>query len=340
VVDASASVWAPDPTGRFSQRYWSDSAWTEWVAGPGGGGASRDPLRPDDPLVPPGTAAKPQAAEATPAAAGAPRPPRQTDTSDLVVPGLADYAARAGWQPLGPQPFPSPFDRFVSGFSLLFVHEGGTGGAQNPVSGTSYHSAYGGDVDGSAFTVANAFTARWRGSRVSAAQFWFPVICGVEVTPRRHALPRFGGFTTGDAAFDGQFTVETRDKELAHRLLTPAMRSLLSQRDDWAFWMFGYTVLCVCREPFGAVDDVADRLRFLQSLGRAIPPELGSSEPVPTPQLTLPDGTPIDLTHPEQLKAAVERLTPDQQAQLLQQFQQLDPKLREQLLVQFVQPKH
>jgi hypothetical protein len=154
----------------------------------------------------------------------------------------------------------------------------------------------------------------------------------LDITPRG-SLPRPLGFKVGDATFDGQFTVSTRDKPFAEQLLTPAVRRLLVQRDDWAFMMFGYVVLCVGAEPYGTVDDVQARLAFLNSLVLAVPPELAQQATPPT----LPDGTAIDVTRPDHLKAAVMHLSPEQQVDALQKFQQMDPHERAQLIAQFLQ---
>ncbi len=59
-VGVSTPRWAPDPVGRFAQRYWDGARWTEHVAGAAGGAPQTD-LLPDPPVVPPVDPAQPAA---------------------------------------------------------------------------------------------------------------------------------------------------------------------------------------------------------------------------------------------------------------------------------------
>ena len=255
------------------------------------------------------------------------------DTSSLVVPGLDQHAASSGWTALGDQPLKAPFSEFVHEISLAMVRESDRV-PSGPVHVTTYHSGYGGDLNGRSFAVANSFTSGWHGSQASVAQLWFPTMPLVDVTLRGW-LPRPWGFKVGDAAFDDRFTVSTRDKEFAQQLLSDSMRALVLQRDDWNFMFFGYVVLCVCKEPYATVDDVRSRLAFLESLVTAVPPELAGQ--LASPQPTLPDGTSLDVRRPDDLKAAIMHLSPEQQADLMQKFKHVDPKERMQLIMQFLQ---
>ena len=59
-VGVSAPRWAPDPVGRFAQRFWDGARWTEHVAGPGGGAPERDLLLRDDSAIPSVVRAEPE----------------------------------------------------------------------------------------------------------------------------------------------------------------------------------------------------------------------------------------------------------------------------------------
>jgi hypothetical protein len=52
-IGVSAPRWAPDPVGRFAQRYWDGARWTEHVAGPAGGAPETDLLLRDESVIPP-----------------------------------------------------------------------------------------------------------------------------------------------------------------------------------------------------------------------------------------------------------------------------------------------
>ena len=203
---------------------------------------------------------------------------------------------------------------------------------------TTYHSAYGGTLDGKSFVVANAFTSGWHGSAVSATQMRFPTAPMVEVTLHGR-FPKPWGYKIGDAAFDDRFKVSTPDEAFARQLLTPDLRAELLQRDDWAFMFGAYAVLCVCAEPFASVDEIRERLALLDDMEQAVPHELATG--VLSKPFTLDDGTRVDLTHPDDVKAALARLSPKEQAELLQRFQETDPTDRMQLIAQFLQhPDH
>jgi hypothetical protein len=261
------------------------------------------------------------------------------DTSSLVVPGLDAHAAASGWTALGKQPFRDMFDDFVTSESLALVHDAPNPlGAQNSrtVNLTTYHSAFGGHVDGKTFAVANASTTGVKGSLVSVAQHWIPVVKLLDISPHG-SITKPWGFKTGDDAFDHQFKVSSHDDEFAHTLLMPGVRALLMQRNDWGFMIGFYTVLCVCAEPFGSVDDVTSRLAFLQSLRSALPTELVKEGTSALPKL--PDGTVLDMTHTENLRDALLSMTPEQQSALLDQFPHITPERKAQIMAQAAQHK-
>lgn len=265
-----------------------------------------------------------------------------TDDHRFDVPGLAEFASTAGWKPLGAQPLKAPFDEFVNWASKDIVGEFAEGSLNSTVRAvTSFYGAFGGDIVGRRFTVSNAYTSGYKGSWVSVAQLWFPTMPQINVFPRRG--PRrirflaLGAHKTGDVEFDRRFTVETSDPALADRVLAPAVRAVLQRRDDWYFEMFGYEVVCVCPKRYESVAEVQDRLSVLESLLAALP--AGIVQELPSTLLTLPHGTAIDFTHPEELVAAIKHLTPEQQAQAFQQFKQLDPEQGRQLMMQLVQHK-
>src|SRR5262249_55099429 len=162
---------------------------------------------------------------------------------------------------------------FVTSASLALVHEHehvvGTVHSRE-VNITTYHSAYGGEIDGQSFVVGNAYTTGYDGSSVSVAQFFAPVMKLIEVTPQG-GLHKPWGFKTGDEEFDGRFKVSAQDDQFARELFTADVRALLLQRDDWGFMLGFYSVICVCAEPFDSVDAITARLAFLQSLADALP---------------------------------------------------------------------
>jgi hypothetical protein len=265
-----------------------------------------------------------------------------TDDHKFDVPGLAEFASTAGWKPLGAQPLKSPFDDFVNWASKDTVGEMAEGGLNSTVRAvTSFYGAFGGDIGGRSFAVSNAYTTGFKGSWVSVARLWFPTMPEIHVYPRIGPRKvRFlarGAHETGDFEFDRRFTVETSDPTLADQVLAPAVRAVLQRRDDWYFKMFGYEVVCVCPKRYESVAEVRDRLSVLESLLTSLP--AGIVQELPSTLSTLPDGTAIDVTHPEELVAAIKRLTAEQQAQAFQQFKQLDPEQGRQLMMQFLQHK-
>ncbi len=266
--------------------------------------------------------------------------PRQADPPSDVI-DLAEYAPTAGWQRLGDQPFHSVSADFIGWTSLDIVgevaHSGEWQGGVAHV--TTYRDAYGGDLDGRPFRVANAFTSGWKGSWVSVAELWFPTMPQVQVVPKRRLRKLEHGNETGDPEFDQRFAVFAHDTALAEQLLVPPVRAQIQRRDDWYFQMCGFLLTCVCPARYESVEEIQERLSVLESILLALPPEF-VKDPTPTELPTLPDGTPIDVTRPDELKAAVMALTPEQQAEMLQEMQQLDPAQAIYLLKQFKQSKN
>jgi hypothetical protein len=241
--------------------------------------------------------------------------------------------------PLGKQPFHDMFDDFVTSESLALVHDAPNPlGAQNSrtVNLTTYHSAFGGDVDGKTFAVANASTTGVKGSLVSVARYWIPVMKLLDISPHG-SITKPWGFKTGDDAFDRQFKVSSRDDAFVHTLLTADVRALLMQRNDWGFMIGFYAVVCVCAEPFGSVADVTARLAFLQSLESALPPELVNEGTSGLPRL--PDGSVLDTTDPEKVRDALLSMTSEQQSALLDQFPHMTPERKAQIMEQVEQHK-
>ena len=54
IVDVNPPRWVADPAGRYAQRYWDGTRWTEYVAGNDGGTATSDPLGPAERPAPDG----------------------------------------------------------------------------------------------------------------------------------------------------------------------------------------------------------------------------------------------------------------------------------------------
>jgi hypothetical protein len=268
-------------------------------------------------------------------------PPESTasaaDTSTLVVPGLEAHAASAGWSALGAKPFSDAFDDFITEESLALVGEAEhvLGAVRSrEVNITTYHSAYGGALDGMTFTVANASTTGYRGSTVSVAQYFVPVMKLIDVTPHG-AVQKPWGFKTGDDAFDTHFKVSTRDDEFARGLFTADVRALLLQRSDWGFMLGFYAVVCVCADPFDSVHAVDARLAFLQSFAAALPAELVKDAMASLPKR--PDGTIVDVTKSENIRDALLALTPAEQSEFLDQFKHMTPEKKAEIMAQVQQ---
>ena len=137
----------------------------------------------------------------------------------------------------------------------------------------------------------------------------------------------FGDFVTSvSAAFVGESSNTSGTTPSAVSHITTL------ERDDWAFMMGFFSVTCVCSEPFGTVDDVTARLTFLQTLVRTVPADVATNQTSAFPKL--PDGTLIDVTHPEKLRDALLKLTPEEQAQVLDQFPHMTPEKRAQIISQ------
>jgi hypothetical protein len=256
------------------------------------------------------------------------------DTSTLVVPGLDAHAASLGWSARGAHPFPETFDDFITAESLALVGEGERAlGAvhSREVNLTTYHSAYGGELDGVGFTVANASTTGYRGSLVSVAQFFVPVMKLIEVTPHS-GVPKPWRFKTGDDAFDTRFRVSTHDDEFTHTLLTADLRALVMQRSDWGFMLGLYSVVCVCAEPFDSVHAVDARLGFLQSFAAALPAEVVKDEVASLPKR--PDGTIVEPTKSENMRDTLLALTPAEQSEFLDQFKHITPEKKAEIMAQ------
>jgi len=259
------------------------------------------------------------------------------DTSTLVVAGLDAHAVSSGWSALGAQPFDDAFDDFITAESLALVGEAERAlGAVNSreVNITTYKSAYGGNLDGKSFTVANASTTGYRGSIVSVAQFFVPVMKLIDVSPHG-GIPKPWGFKTGDDGFDSQFKVSTHDDEFARELFTADVRALLMQRSDWGFMLGFYSVVCVCAEPFDSVDAVDARLAFLQSFAAALPADLVKDVLASLPKR--PDGSIVDVTKSENIRDALLALTPAEQSEFLDQFKHITPEKKAQIMAQVQQ---
>ena len=264
-------------------------------------------------------------------------PASAAETSTLVIPGLDARAASLGWSALGAQPFRDAFDDFITAESLALVGETerALGAVRSrEVNLTTYHSAYSGDLDGKTFTVANASTTGHRGSIVSVAQFFVPVMKLIDVTPHG-AVWKPWGFKTGDDAFDERFKVSTHDDEFARQLFSADVRCLLMQRDDWGFMLGFYSVVCVCAEPFDSVEAVDARLAFLQAFAAALPTELVKDAIASLPKR--PDGTIVDVTKTENIRDTLLTLTPAEQSEFLDQFKHMTPEKKAQIMAQVEQ---
>lgn len=112
-MNTPPASWHPDPTGRFEQRYWDGSRWTDhvWTRGH----QSTDPLIPA--AATPQLPAEQAAAPAASAPAPAPAPAAATPQPEAPAPAAsAPVLAPAASAPV-PAPVPEPGPAFPSGWS-------------------------------------------------------------------------------------------------------------------------------------------------------------------------------------------------------------------------------
>lgn len=235
------------------------------------------------------------------------------------VPGLAEYAAGRGWQPLGD----SPFDGFLADFiheATRVMYGAPRGQAYDStslrVANTVYRDAYRGSASGREFTVANAWT--------SIGELRPVAVCALEVArvlpltwvqPRRFAAMMItGSIPVGDAAFEERFVVHGQDPAFAQSVLTGRARELMMAGDDETFVFERLRLACLARRAFASGEDVQQRLAQMQALISAMPPSV-----LPPPTEQAPDllASLRDAPDPQEAKAKLAAMTGDQRAQFL-----------------------
>src|SRR5271166_1422583 len=206
------------------------------------------------------------------------------------VAGLAEYAASQGWQPLGPDLFMTAGDpsttvrdarEWISGMSFDIAREIRMAGY---LARTSYYDGYGGEINGHRFVFAYAVSTTLHQQQVFVVQFSsFPYVAPTDIRPRNEysRYPQPGRpVETGDANFDDQFKVTeiefnvTTIDGVQFQVLSPAVRRLLLQRDDWHIEMVGPHLTCVFPTMQPSVSEVQALLTQVDVLVGAIAPAL------------------------------------------------------------------
>ncbi len=165
----------------------------------------------------------------------------------------------------------------------------------------------------------------------------FPVMPEIDITPEQYRGPLsigHRGVETGDPVFDGQFMVHSQDEEVAPQVLTPAVRSVLLQRDDWCLVMFGYELLSVGKGHYVSVDEITERIALHEPLLGSVPPDL-RPDTSPMAPINLADGTTV--TRVDDLSAVFERMGSEQQMASLAVLKgQMEPKRYQAVVAQLL----
>ncbi|MGE5286582.1 MAG: hypothetical protein ACM3ML_05135 [Micromonosporaceae bacterium] len=252
------------------------------------------------------------------------------DAEIAPLPGLAEYAARAGWT--GPLADPG----FADG-TTDYVHNmmrnlwGGSGGPVPSLPGASaprYGNTCRGSLEGSEFAVTNVFVTMMNNYAGAGPGINRPgSVCVMQLGD---LLPSFTinlrnredyqyhlskPVRLGVAEFDHRFDVRSGHPDFAARAIYP-MIPVVMRRDDWVFYLEFAQLVSVCRTPFTAVDEVTDRISAMLTLTRAIPPDVRAQHQVARP--TAPPDPSLDTPgNRQRLQAIMAKMPPDQRRALV-----------------------
>jgi len=267
-------------------------------------------------------------AAVAPAAQGRPR-------DQFSVPGLDEAAAGQGWRPLGEAPFSNAANEYAHEVSRWMYGAGRGTTSQNPglqVGHTTYRNAYGGDLAGRHFIVANAWTSVRELRAVSVCALGLPAIMPSLWIDFRLHYGLFGiihavtELASSDSEFDQRYSVRGADAAYARELLDAGLPSLVMTRDDWCFQSMTGELTCVCRTPFGSLDDIRTRLAEVSAVASAIasPQAQHYGQQLPA----LPGGYTFDPSNPRAFRDAIHAMSPEQLAEMAAQARPQRPDRR------------
>jgi hypothetical protein len=261
------------------------------------------------------------------------------DAEIAPLPGLAEYAARAGWA--GPLEDPG-FSQGTTGY----VHDmlrnlWGGGGFEPWVAGASaprYGNTYRGQLQGREFVVTNVFVTMARNTAGAGPGINRPgsacvmqlgdLLPSLTVNLRNRQDYQYRltePVRLGIADFDHRFEVRSGHPDFAARAVYPMIPVLMS-RDDWVFYLEFAQLVSVCRAPFTTVADVTDRVGAMLTLASAIPPDVRDQYQVARP--TAPPDPGLDTpANRQRLRAIMDAMPPDQRRALMTRLRAEGPNV-------------
>ncbi len=259
------------------------------------------------------------------------------------IPGLAAYAASAGWT--GPRTDPPPdsgTQDFIREMARTFAGEATVLLHDNFIVGDiRYVNVFTGVVDGRRIRLGNTFTnlrpsaPTYTGPGTEHPTSFVAVDLPSTLPPLLVALrglppyirPLVKEWTFESEDFNRRFLVMALDRKYASDVVTPRLMEMLLTRDDWVFLLEMSTLVCVCRTPFADVDEVTQRVRDVSRFAELIPAFVAEDRGLAMP--TLPDGTVFDPRDPaslERMKAALATMTPEEQKAFVAKIQHAGAK--------------
>jgi hypothetical protein len=257
------------------------------------------------------------------------------------VPGLADYAARAGWQ--GPLADPG-FDQGTTGFVHDMMRNLWGGGSKYDVelpgaSPPRYGNSYRGQVAGHDFVVTNVFVTivnnfPGAGFGINRAGSVCSMDLGcllpsLTVNLRNRQDYQYAmtqQVKLGDRDFDHRFEVRSGHPDFAARVVAP-MAAILMSRDDWVFYLEFARLVSVSSVPLESVADVAARVSAMLSLVSAIPADVRAQYEVSRPPAAAPDPGLDTPENRDRIRALMQQLPPDQRSQLMSRLRTEGPNV-------------
>lgn len=254
---------------------------------------------------------------------------RLAETAPL--PGIAGYAAGAGWQgPLDDPGLGQGAESFVHDMMRNLWGGGGTLGPERAgASKARYGNAYRGWEQGHEFIVANVFVTMR--SNYAGAGFGIDrpgsacvmdlgcVLPSLTVNLRNRSDYQWAmtqQVRLGDREFDRVFDVRSGQPEFAARLLAP-MTGVLMSRDDWVLYLEFGQFVSVSSAPLASAAEMAGRVQALAGLVSLIPADVRAQYALARPADAAPDP---DLDTPEnraRLQAMMRAMPADQRRQLI-----------------------